>query len=144
VIQSPEIGQPIKTEELKKLDTMASIITAVHDYLLTILSRVSGMKVLLVDSEVIGIVSMVLSQSQILENEVFLVELIDKAHQQEAGQPANTMKHLKAVAILRPTAANFISLTRELKSPRFSEYNLCMSLFICFQQTSRFHQCCST
>ena len=99
-----------------------SVIRAIHDYVQSVLTRVSGMKILLVDSETVGIVSMVLSQSQILEQEVFLVEVIDKSN--ENPDNGHNMKHLKAVAILRPSAVNFIALTKELKSPRFSEYHL--------------------
>ena len=101
-----------------------SITTAIHDYIANVLIRVQGMKTLLVDSETIGIVSMVLSQSQILEQEVFLVEILDKFLNTESPDQAQNMKHLKAVALLRPTGANFLALTKELKAPRYSEYNL--------------------
>ena len=101
-----------------------SVIKAVHDYVHSVLTRVSGMKILLVDTETVGIVSMVLSQSQILEQEVFLVEVIDKASGNESPDGGHNMKHLKAVALLRPSAINFIALTKELKAPRFSEYHL--------------------
>ena len=101
-----------------------SITTAIHDYIANVLIRVPGMKALLVDSETVGIVSMVLSQSQILEQEVFLVEVVEKFLNSESPDQGQNMKHLKAVALLRPTAANFLVLTKELKSPRFSEYHL--------------------
>lgn len=106
-----------------------SIIAAMHDYVSSVLSRVPGMKMLLVDAETVGIVSMVFSQSQILEQEVFLVEVVDKLTSSDSDPPkdqVNSMKHLKAVAILRPTTSNFLFLTKELGLPRFSEYNLCM------------------
>ena len=119
-----------------------SIITAVHEYVTSILNRVVGMKILLVDSDTIGIVSMVLSQSQILEQEVFLVEVIDKAGSNEPTDQGANMKHLKAVALLRPSTANFLSLTKELKAPRFSEYHLCMSSpsILWFHFNSSFHK----
>jgi vacuolar protein sorting-associated protein 45 len=103
-----------------------SIIKAVHDYVSSVLKRVSGMKILLVDAETVGAISMVLSQSQILEQEVFLVEVIDKYHGGDSPDHGHNMKHLKAVAILRPSSANFVLLSKELKAPRFSEYHLCM------------------
>jgi vacuolar protein sorting-associated protein 45 len=105
-----------------------SIITAVHEYVTSILNRVIGMKILLVDSETVGMVSMVLSQSQILEQEVFLVEVVDKVAGNEPTDGGNSMKHLKAVALLRPNTSNFLALTKELKKPRFSEYHICMLL----------------
>jgi hypothetical protein len=117
-----------------------SVTKAVYDYVSSVLARVSGMKILLVDSESVGIISMVLSQSQILEQEVFLVEVIDKSPSQESPDHGNNMKHLKAVAILRPLSSNFLALSKELKNPRFSEYHLCMcsiplpSLYISLHQ----------
>ena len=43
-----------------------------------------------------GIVSMVYSQSEILQKEVFLFERVD-------NQARETMKHLKAICFVRPT-----------------------------------------
>jgi vacuolar protein sorting-associated protein 45 len=106
-----------------------SIIKAVSDYVSSVLARVSGMKVLLVDSETVGIVSMVLSHSQILEQEVFLIEVLDNPQSSDSTEKGHNMKHLKGVAILRPSASNFLSLSKELKTPRFSEYHLCMLHF---------------
>ncbi len=84
------------------------------------------MKVLIVDSETIGMVSMVLSQSQILEQEVFLVEVAEKLSESEFGneKAVQSMRHLKAVSFLRPTAINFLFLTKELKFPRYSGYHM--------------------
>jgi vacuolar protein sorting-associated protein 45 len=103
-----------------------SIVEVVHDNILSVLRRISGMKVLLVDSETIGIVSLVLSQSQILELEVFLVEVVENQSERDFGtdKAVQSMRHLKAVSFLRPTSANFLFLTRELKFPRFSTYHL--------------------
>ena len=114
-----------KHNMLEKIEKKMSIITAIHDYVSSVLNRVPGMKILLVDAETVGIVSMVMSQSQILEQEVFLVEVVDKVVSGDVdANQVNSMKHLKAVSILRPTTANFLFLTKELSTPRFSEYHL--------------------
>uniref|UniRef100_A0A8C8AGZ1 Uncharacterized protein n=1 Tax=Otus sunia TaxID=257818 RepID=A0A8C8AGZ1_9STRI len=55
-----------------------------------------GMKVLLMDRETTGIVSMVYTQSEILQKEVYLFERLDSANRE-------AMKHLKAICFLRPT-----------------------------------------
>ena len=89
------------------------------------LDKVSGMKVLIVDQETIGMVSMVLTQTQILEKEVFLVERIDTVGNPPSGEVPTRMKHLKAVCFLRPSAQNFILLSKELKEPRYSDYHIC-------------------
>uniref|UniRef100_A0A8V5GQL9 Uncharacterized protein n=1 Tax=Melopsittacus undulatus TaxID=13146 RepID=A0A8V5GQL9_MELUD len=55
-----------------------------------------GMKVLLMDRETTGVVSMVYTQSEILQKEVYLLERLDSANREP-------MKHLKAICFLRPT-----------------------------------------
>eukprot|EP00741_Cyanophora_paradoxa_P017320 tig00020961_g16730.t1 len=83
-------------------------------------SDIPGMKVLLLDTETTGIVSMVYSQSQILQKEVFLVEYLSRRGREK-------MLHLKAVCFLRPTSDNIALLVEELKDPRYGEYHLYFS-----------------
>ena len=80
---------------------------------------VSGMKVLLLDSVTTKIVSMVYSQTQVLEREVYLVEQLGKAHE--------SMTHLKACVFIQPTDENINKLLREFKDPKFMEYHLFFS-----------------
>ncbi|GLE00104.1 hypothetical protein PINS_up008831 [Pythium insidiosum] len=96
-------------------------IVAVRHYVEKIINdpQLEGMKALLLDPETTSIVSMVLSQSQILQREVFLVEPLDAAHE--------PMLHLKAAAFLRPTAANIELLKKELKNPKFGQYHIFFS-----------------
>ncbi|TMS01364.1 Vacuolar protein sorting-associated protein 45 [Larimichthys crocea] len=54
----------------------------------------TGMKVLLMDRETTSIVSVVYTQSEILQKEVYLFERID-------SQSRDNMKHLKAICFLR-------------------------------------------
>eukprot|EP00927_Polykrikos_kofoidii_P047542 TRINITY_DN41758_c0_g1_i1.p1 TRINITY_DN41758_c0_g1~~TRINITY_DN41758_c0_g1_i1.p1 ORF type:complete len:587 (+),score=116.63 TRINITY_DN41758_c0_g1_i1:107-1762(+) len=79
--------------------------------------RVSGMKVMILDAETVGIISMVFSQSDILQHEVFLVERIDV-------EQVEQMRHMNAICFLRPTSQNFILLSKMLKSPNYSEYHI--------------------
>lgn len=72
----------------------------------------------------VSIVSVVYSQSQLLQKEVFLVELVD-------SKSKESMAHLKAVYFLRPTSENIQHLRRQLPNPRFGEYHLC-KLLKCF------------
>uniref|UniRef100_A0A3Q3XIM9 Vacuolar protein sorting-associated protein 45 n=1 Tax=Mola mola TaxID=94237 RepID=A0A3Q3XIM9_MOLML len=74
-----------------------------------------GMKVLLMDRETTGIVSMVYTQSEILQKEVYLFERID-------SQNRDNMKHLKAICFLRPTKENVGHLIHELRRPKYSIY----------------------
>uniref|UniRef100_A0A3Q2QTB3 Vacuolar protein sorting-associated protein 45 n=1 Tax=Fundulus heteroclitus TaxID=8078 RepID=A0A3Q2QTB3_FUNHE len=74
-----------------------------------------GMKVLLMDKETTSIVSVVYTQSEILQKEVYLFERID-------SQNRDSMKHLKAICFLRPTKENVQHLIQELRRPKYSVY----------------------
>lgn len=90
---------------------------------------VSGMKALILDSVTTKIVSMVYSQSQILEKEIYLVELLGNSHE--------PMTHLKASVFVQPTEANITLLLRELKEPKFAEYHLYFSNIVPSQMITR-------
>ncbi|KAK1275537.1 hypothetical protein QJS04_geneDACA023269 [Acorus gramineus] len=96
------------------------LISSARDYVGRMLQDISGMKVLVVDSQTVSIVSVVYSQSELLQKEVFLVELVDSMSKE-------SMAHLKAVYFLRPTSENIQHLRRHLASPRFGEYHLFFS-----------------
>lgn len=73
----------------------------------------------------VSVVSVVYSQSDLLQKEVFLVELINSI-----SKSKESMSHLKAVYFLRPTTENIQHLRQQLASPRFGEYHLCKVLEI--------------
>lgn len=62
--------------------------TVIRFYIEKMLKDVKGMKALLLDSETTRIVSTVYSQSEILEQEVYLVEKLD-------ADPGEQLLHLK-------------------------------------------------
>lgn len=101
----------------------ADIWQGVLNYVQAMLDRKRGMKVLILDAETLGIVSMVLSQSELLSREVFLVERIEQLDTRE--QVRNL--ELSAMCFLRPTNQNFILLTKELKAPKYREYHVFFS-----------------
>ncbi|OIV97987.1 hypothetical protein TanjilG_14087 [Lupinus angustifolius] len=98
------------------------LTSCVRDYVNRMLQDISGMKVLILDSQTVSIVSVVYSQSDLLQKEVFLVELIDSI-----SKSKELMSHLKAVYFLRPTSENIQLLRRQLANPRFGEYHLFFS-----------------
>jgi vacuolar protein sorting-associated protein 45 len=77
------------------------------------------MKALVLDPVTAKIVSMVYSQTQILEKEVYLVEILGKKHE--------PMTHLKAAVFIEPTEDNYDLLVRELQNPKFKEYHIFFS-----------------
>ncbi|PWA84115.1 vacuolar protein sorting 45 [Artemisia annua] len=98
------------------------LVSSVRDYVNRMLQDISGMKVLILDSQTVSAVSVVYSQSELLQKEVFLVELVDAI-----SMSKESMSHLKAVYFLRPTSENIQHLKRQLAKPRFGEYNLFFS-----------------
>jgi len=101
--------------------SQTNLIVAVHEYVKKIVCdpALSGMKVLLLDPATTKIVSMVYSQTQILEQEVYLVEQLGKRHE--------NMTHFKAAVFIQPTDTNLDLLVKELKEPKFAEYHLFFS-----------------
>ncbi|KAM9000350.1 vacuolar protein sorting-associated protein 45 isoform 2-T2 [Sarcophilus harrisii] len=93
-----------------------NVVFAVKQYISKMIED-SGpsMKVLLMDKETTSIVSMVYTQSEILQKEVYLFERIDSLNRE-------TMKHLKAICFLRPTKENVDYLIQELRRPKYSVY----------------------
>jgi len=104
-----------------KKGTEKNVIAAVRFYIDKIVSDSSiiGMKALLLDNATTKVISMVYSQTQILEKEVYLVE--------QLGKPHDPMLHLKAAVFIQPTEANIDLLVKELQDPKFKEYHLFFS-----------------
>ena len=97
-----------------------NIVRAAQGYLQRILKprdkakEVQGMKCLLLDKETKSFVSLVFSMGEILSRDVFLVEQLEAQHE--------SLGHLKALCLLRPTQANVRELARHLREPKFLEY----------------------
>ncbi|KAL9261281.1 Vacuolar protein sorting-associated protein 45-like protein, partial [Drosera capensis] len=98
------------------------LIGSVRDYVNRMLQDISGMKVLILDSKTVSAVSVAYSQSELLQREVFLVELVDSI-----SMSKEAMSHLKAVYFVRPTSENIQLIRRQLAAPRFGEYHLFFS-----------------
>ncbi|XP_051527223.1 vacuolar protein sorting-associated protein 45-like [Myxocyprinus asiaticus] len=93
-----------------------NVTLAVKQYISKMIeSSGPGMKVLLMDKETTSIVSVVYTQSEILQKEVYLFERID-------SQNRDNMKHLKAICFLQPTKDNVELLIQELRRPKYSVY----------------------
>ncbi|KAK8970197.1 hypothetical protein KSP40_PGU005871 [Platanthera guangdongensis] len=96
------------------------LISLVREYIGRMLQDISGMKVLILDSETVNIVSVAYSQSELLQKEVFLVALVDSMSKE-------SMAHMKTIYFLRPTSENIQNLRHHLANPRFGEYHLFFS-----------------
>ncbi|XP_078062963.1 vacuolar protein sorting-associated protein 45 [Mustelus asterias] len=93
-----------------------NVVLAVKQYVSKMIEESGpGMKVLLMDKETTSIISMVYTQSEILQKEVYLFERIDSTNRE-------TMKHLKAICFLRPTKENVEYLIQELRRPKYGHF----------------------
>lgn len=75
-------------------------------------------KVLLVDKFTMGIISMCYGQSQLLQQDVVLIELIENYRQ------LDQMKHLNCIIYIKPVAESIDFLLQELNHPHFNNYRL--------------------
>ena len=97
---------------------MMNTITALQYYIDKMLGDTSGMKVLLLDQETTPIISMVATQSHLLQKETYLVDRIENSSRDK-------MRHLKCICFLRPTADSIEKLIQELRDPCYGDYYLC-------------------
>ncbi|PRT52808.1 Vacuolar protein sorting-associated protein 45 [Wickerhamiella sorbophila] len=80
-------------------------------------------RVLLLDKETTGMLSLISSQSTLLKNDIFLVDHLANASRQK-------MRHLDCICFVRPVSENIEKLVEELRSPRYSKYTLLFSNFV--------------
>lgn len=85
-----------------------------------------GMKVLMMDKETTSIISMLCSQSEIQQKEVYLVERISDSQ----NQNNTTLRYLKCLVFLRPTPENIKLLCYELTRPKYGAYYIYFSNII--------------
>ena len=129
------------------------LFNVIEDYFGRMLEEVSGMKCLILDNEtkgngiylrnsrwfqtvnLPGIISLIISQSQILKKNVYLIETMEK-------QSSEKLLHLNAMFFVRPTEENVSQIIEQIKSldnRRFNEYNLC-NCCCCFSIDKTLHQ----
>ena len=97
------------------------VYSIVEAYMRKALSSIEGMKILLVDEETSGIISLVMSQSKLFEYDVFLVDYLSS----DSGQQREKQKNLNCLVLVRPTVGNIEAIADELKDPKYSSYHLC-------------------
>lgn len=87
----------------------------------TALSAPTKGKVLLVDQYTMPIISMSYTQSQLLQQDVILVEMLG------SFKNLSNMKHLNCVVYIRPCRESIAFLCEELNSPHYGHYQLFFS-----------------
>ncbi|CAL8583112.1 vacuolar protein sorting-associated protein 45 [Xanthoria parietina] len=97
------------------------VVSAVSGYISKIAtagdvaSGSSKMKILLLDSETVSIVSTAITQSALLGHEVYLIDRLDNNAREK-------MRHLRCLCFVRPSPDSVQNLIEEFREPRYGEY----------------------
>lgn len=75
------------------------------------------MKTLLLDRQTVSIISTAVTQSSLLNHEVYLVDRLDNANREK-------MRHLRCLCLVRPSPETIQLLIDELRDPKYGEYYL--------------------
>ncbi|KAF5004357.1 hypothetical protein FDECE_9131 [Fusarium decemcellulare] len=75
------------------------------------------MKILLLDRETVSIVSTAVTQSSLLNHEVYLIDRLDNSAREK-------MRHLRCLCLVRPSPESIQLLIDELRDPKYGEYHL--------------------
>lgn len=78
------------------------------------------MKILLLDRETVPCVSTAVTQSSLLNHEVYLIDRVDNANREK-------MRHLRCLCFVRPHPDSIGLLIDELRDPKYGEYHLFFS-----------------
>jgi hypothetical protein len=105
-----------------------NVVSAVAGYVSKMVSvgdsasgtRSAKMKILLLDDETVPIVSTAITQSALLNHEVYLIDRLDSQNREK-------MRHLRCLCFVRPSATSIQFLIDELRDPKYGEYNLYFS-----------------
>ncbi|KAG6261444.1 hypothetical protein E4U47_008312 [Claviceps purpurea] len=75
------------------------------------------MAILLLDDETVSIVSTAVTQSTLLNHEVYLIDRLDNPSRER-------MRHLRCICLLRPSPSSIQSMIQELREPRYGSYHI--------------------
>lgn len=104
------------------------VVQAVSGYISKMVSAGEGisgapsakMKILLLDSDTMSIVSTAITQSALLNHEVYLIDRLDNQNREK-------MRHLKCLCFVRPSPDSIQYLIDEFRQPKYGEYNIYFS-----------------
>ncbi|KAF2720584.1 Sec1-like protein [Polychaeton citri CBS 116435] len=83
-------------------------------------NAVAKMKILLLDSETIPILSSATTQSALLNHNIYLSDRLDNSEREK-------MRHLRCVCFIRPSSDSIQFLIDELREPKYGEYYIYFS-----------------
>lgn len=87
-------------------------------------------KVLLLDKNTTPTISLCATQSELLKHEIYLVERIE-------NEQREVSRHLRCLVYVKPTEETLQHLLRELRNPRYGEYQIFFSNIVSKSQLER-------
>jgi hypothetical protein len=120
-----------ETERVGKNTKGINLIDVQRDYILRMIDEVPGRKVLIVDDKAMKLTSMMISQSELLQKEVYLVERLEEMSKEK------DFGTLKTLILMAPIPQNINLLAEELGSYSITTCYLCKKKI-----TGRFHFSC--
>lgn len=108
-----------------------SVVKVMQEYIKTIFQRVLGMKALILDEETVFTVGLVVSQTDIIAQQVYFTQNLAKIQDPKRTQEDKCqMDHLKAVLFVRPTDDNIERIRIMLDEAQYREYHLFFTNFL--------------
>jgi vacuolar protein sorting-associated protein 45 len=92
------------------------IVSSSKEGLSTLFKTISGLKVLILDTETLKIINLVFTPSELMEYEIFLFEALN-------GKRV-TIHEMTAICLLRATKENVDLLIEKIAQPKYSTYHL--------------------
>ncbi|GAA6018960.1 hypothetical protein JCM11491_005694 [Sporobolomyces phaffii] len=107
-------------------------VKAVQTYLDKIVTNTRGIKVLLLDQDTTPIVSLVTTQSNLLQHEIYLTDRIDNPARRASSSaypptatataPSSRLAHLNCIVVVRPTEESIQACENELLDAKYGAY----------------------
>eukprot|EP01083_Nonionella_stella_P291090 990528_1 len=109
----------------KQYGNTLGVYNPLSDYIMRITGACSTSKVLYLDSETTGIIAQLLSQSQALAEDIFLIHQLGVKIPDTVG--ASNLSHLSAIIFCRPTHKNVEKIITHLRNPKHQAYYIFFS-----------------
>lgn len=94
---------------------------SLRSYVESIMNCIQGTKILLLDDETTKIIGLIYSKTELLSQDVVLIESISQVINKPVDE---ALKTIQCVCILKPTHEIIRALSNELNTPHYGSYNL--------------------
>ncbi|SCU87431.1 LADA_0E03972g1_1 [Lachancea dasiensis] len=91
-------------------------------------------KALLLDKHTTGTISMCTTQTELLEQELYLIDTLE-------NQNRDVMRHMRCLVYAKPTDETIELLATELQNPKYSEYQIFFNNMVTKTQLERLAEC---